>query len=256
MADVHSKETRSYNMSRIRNKNTKPEMLVRRFLFANGFRYRLHDKKLPGRPDIVLPKYRTVIFVNGCFWHGHEGCKYFVLPKTREEWWREKISNTKNRDARSHKILEADWNIIIIWECEIKKNWQEFLYKIIDQIKFFGYICPKNKFQMKLFGDYIRDLREQQNIPLRKVAAFLDIDTSILSKIERGEKEANKEIVSKLAEFFVLNPQDLLNEFLGESIAKLVYKEKDCDEILKAAEAKIEYLRISNQRQSKIDFNE
>ena len=85
MADVHDKATRSYNMSRIRNKDTKPEMLVRKFLFANGFRYRLNDKKLPGKPDIVLPKYKTVIFVNGCFWHGHENCKYFKLPATRTE---------------------------------------------------------------------------------------------------------------------------------------------------------------------------
>src|SRR5688572_14620702 len=83
MADVHSKEVRSYNMSRIKGKNTKPEMLVRKFLHANGFRYRLHAKKLPGKPDILLPKYKTVIFVHGCFWHGHEGCKYYVIPKTR-----------------------------------------------------------------------------------------------------------------------------------------------------------------------------
>ena len=85
MADVHDKATRSYNMSRIRNKDTMPEILVRKFLFANGFRYRLNDKKLPGKPDIVLPKYKTVIFVNGCFWHGHENCKYFKLPAMRTE---------------------------------------------------------------------------------------------------------------------------------------------------------------------------
>jgi DNA mismatch endonuclease (patch repair protein) len=83
MADVHTKEIRSYNMSRIKGKNTKPEMIVRKFLHANGFRYKLHDKSLPGKPDIVLPKYRTLIFVHGCFWHGHKNCKYFVVPKTR-----------------------------------------------------------------------------------------------------------------------------------------------------------------------------
>jgi len=87
MTDVHNRQTRSYNMSQIKGKNTKPEIMVRKFLFANGFRYRLHDKKLPGKPDIVLPKYKTVIFVNGCFWHGHEGCRYFVVPKTKTEWW-------------------------------------------------------------------------------------------------------------------------------------------------------------------------
>ena len=100
MADVHDKATRSYNMSRIRGKDTKPEMIVRRFLHANGFRYRLHVKDLPGKPDIVLPKYRTVIFVHGCFWHGHEECKYFKLPGTRTEWCREKIE--KNMELRKN----------------------------------------------------------------------------------------------------------------------------------------------------------
>ncbi len=97
MADVHDKKTRSYNMSRIRSKNTKPEIIIRKFLFSQGFRYRLHDKKLPGKPDIVLPRYETVIFVNGCFWHGHKNCKFFVLPKTRSEWWENKIKSNQLR---------------------------------------------------------------------------------------------------------------------------------------------------------------
>ena len=102
MADVHSKEQRSYNMSQIKGKNTKPEMLVRKFLFSKGFRYRLHIKDLPGKPDIVLPKYKTVIFIHGCFWHGHEGCKYSSIPKTRTEWWTEKINkNISNDSVRS-----------------------------------------------------------------------------------------------------------------------------------------------------------
>src|SRR5688572_23648799 len=110
MADVHSKERRSYNMSMIKGKNTKPEMLVRKFLFANGFRYRLHDKNLPGKPDIILPKYKTVIFVHGCFWHGHEGCKYFVVPKTRTEWWITKInSNIENDLKKRNKLLAEGW---------------------------------------------------------------------------------------------------------------------------------------------------
>ncbi len=95
MADVHSKETRSYNMSQIKSRNTKPEMLVKKFLHAHGFRYRLHVKDLPGKPDLVLPKYKTVIFIHGCFWHGHENCKYFVVPKTRTEWWLTKIDPIK-----------------------------------------------------------------------------------------------------------------------------------------------------------------
>lgn len=123
MADVHSTETRSYNMSRIRSKDTKPEMLVRRFLHKNGFRYRLHVKDLPGKPDIVLPKYKTVIFIHGCFWHGHEGCKYYVVPKTRTEWWVEKIEKNKAKDLESEKKLVAvGWKVINIWECTIKND--------------------------------------------------------------------------------------------------------------------------------------
>lgn len=121
MTDVHDKATRSYNMSRIKGKNTKPEMLVRRFLFSMGFRYRLHDKSLPGKPDIVLPKYKTVIFVHGCFWHGHEGCKYFKWPKTRTEWWKEKIMSNKEHDAETMlKLRVQGWNVIYIFECELK----------------------------------------------------------------------------------------------------------------------------------------
>lgn len=120
--DVHSKETRSYNMSRIKNKNTKPEEMVRKFLFSKGFRYRKNDKRLPGHPDIVLPKYKTVIFVNGCFWHGHGGCKYFVWPKSNEEFWEEKITANTERDKRNIAALEQmGWNVLIIWECELKR---------------------------------------------------------------------------------------------------------------------------------------
>ena len=121
MADVHSKETRSYNMSRIKSKNTKPEIVVRKFLFSQGFRFRLHDKKLSGKPDISLPKYRTVIFIHGCFWHGHENCKYFVVPKTRTDWWMNKISTNKNNDIKAVDLLEiARWKVVVLWECELK----------------------------------------------------------------------------------------------------------------------------------------
>jgi DNA mismatch endonuclease (patch repair protein) len=123
MADVHDKKTRSYNMSQIRGKNTKPEMLVRRFLHAQGFRYRLHDKKLPGRPDIVLPKYKTVIFIHGCFWHGHQNCKYYVVPKTRTDWWLRKIGANQANDIKSAKHLRMEkWRIINIWECQLKSG--------------------------------------------------------------------------------------------------------------------------------------
>jgi DNA mismatch endonuclease (patch repair protein) len=121
MTDVHDKATRSYNMSKIKGKDTKPEMLLRRYLHANGLRYSLHNKNLPGKPDLTLSKYHTVIFVNGCFWHGHKGCKYFVLPKTKSEWWRVKIEETIKRDNKILKELkEHGWNSLVIWECELK----------------------------------------------------------------------------------------------------------------------------------------
>ncbi len=113
-------------MSRIKGKDTKPELLVRKFLFSEGFRYRLHDKKLPGKPDVILPKYKTVIFVNGCFWHGHQDCKYFVLPKTRTEWWLNKINTTIANDRKVVESLQNDgWKTIVIWECELKKEKSE-----------------------------------------------------------------------------------------------------------------------------------
>ena len=121
--DVHDKETRSYNMSCIKGKNTKPEEIVRKYLFSQGFRYRKNDKKLPGTPDIVLPQYKTVIFVNGCFWHGHDGCRYFVVPKTNTEFWMNKVSTNIERDNRKQEALkELGWNVIVLWECELKQK--------------------------------------------------------------------------------------------------------------------------------------
>ncbi|MFD2574634.1 very short patch repair endonuclease [Spirosoma soli] len=123
-------------MSRVRSKDTKPELVVRKFLHAQGFRYRLHDKKLPGKPDIVLPKYKTVIFVHGCFYHGHEGCRYFVVPKTRTEWWLDKINGNRRRDADNNaKISAANWRIIIVYECELKPASRErTLQNLLDQL--------------------------------------------------------------------------------------------------------------------------
>ena len=108
-------------MSRIKGKDTRPEMTVRRFLWSNGFRYRLHDKRLPGKPDIVLRKYRTVIFVHGCFWHGHTGCKYFKLPGTRAEWWKAKIERTKEKDSEvMEELRQLGWKVIVVWECGLR----------------------------------------------------------------------------------------------------------------------------------------
>ena len=137
MADVHTSEQRSYNMSRIQSKNTKPEEIVRKYLFSQGFRYRKNYPRLPGKPDIVLPKYKTVIFVNGCFWHGHEGCKYFVWPKSNAEFWKEKIDKNTARDRTNHQLLKAQgWKIIDVWECQLKKDSREAtLEKLIKEIR-------------------------------------------------------------------------------------------------------------------------
>ena len=121
MADVHDKKTRSFNMSRIKAKDTKPEMMVRKFLFSKGFRYKLHDKTLAGKPDLVFPRLKTVVFIHGCYWHGHEGCRYFVIPKTRTDWWLDKIGKNKLRDDDNlSKLKKEGWKVITVFECELK----------------------------------------------------------------------------------------------------------------------------------------
>ena len=121
MTDVHEPEIRSYNMSRIKGKDTKPELIVRKYLFSNGFRYRLHVKTLPGRPDIYFPKYNTVVQINGCFWHGHIGCKFFKIPETRRDWWEAKIDKTRDNDRVNMDCLaNMGLRVLVVWECELK----------------------------------------------------------------------------------------------------------------------------------------
>ena len=122
MSDNHSKEVRSMNMSHIRSKNTKPEELVRKYLFSKGFRYRKNVRKLPGCPDIVLPKYKTAIFVNGCFWHKHD-CQRFVWPTSNQDYWIPKISRNVQRDKEHYQELQKNgWNVFVVWECQLKKK--------------------------------------------------------------------------------------------------------------------------------------
>ncbi len=124
--DKITPEQRHYTMSRIRGKDTKPEILVRQYLFAEGFRFRKNDKRYPGHPDIVLPKYRTMVFVNGCFWHGHEGCKYYTVPKSNTEFWISKIKRNQERDRNDIEQLESKgWNVITVWECQLEKKVRE-----------------------------------------------------------------------------------------------------------------------------------
>lgn len=135
MADNHTHEQRSFNMSRIRSKDTKPEEKVRKYLFSKGFRYRKNVKGLPGKPDVVLHKYKTCIFINGCFWHKHEGCRFFVWPKTNQEYWENKINANIERDNRNyHKLRNEGWNVIVIWECEIKHNFEQTMQGVINEI--------------------------------------------------------------------------------------------------------------------------
>ena len=119
--DKLTKEQRHHCMASIRGKNTGPEIMVRKFLFSRGFRYRLNHPRLPGHPDIVMRKYRTCIFVNGCFWHGHDNCRYFVLPKTNTEFWKAKIERNRARDIEEQrKLASMGWNCITVWECQLK----------------------------------------------------------------------------------------------------------------------------------------
>ena len=121
--DNKTREQRHVNMSRIHAQNTKPEVLVRKYLFGRGLRYRKNVKGLPGTPDIVLPKYKTVVFVHGCFWHGHEGCRYSVIPETNQLFWKEKIAKNRCRDEEKKKELESlGWKVLTVWTCELKRK--------------------------------------------------------------------------------------------------------------------------------------
>ena len=137
MADVHEPAVRSYNTSQIKGKDTKPELLVRKYLHKRGFRYSLHNKNLHGRPDMVFKKYRTVIFVNGCFWHGHKNCKYFTLPKTRTDWWKTKIERTIERENMAiQQLINSNWRVLTIWECQLRpKRMNETLKGVYEALK-------------------------------------------------------------------------------------------------------------------------
>lgn len=135
MPDVLTPQQRHYCMTRIRGIATKPELLVRHWLWSHGYRYRLNVKSVPGKPDIVLRKYRTAIFVNGCFWHGHESCSKYVVPKSNTEFWITKIEHNKERDQKEYKTLtDAGWQVIVIWECQLKKNTIEETMRNVEHL--------------------------------------------------------------------------------------------------------------------------
>lgn len=136
MADRISAEHRSWNMSRIRGKDTKPEIVLRSLMHRAGFRYRLYDKRLPGKPDLVLPKYRTAIFVNGCYWHRHEGCQKATTPKTNAAFWTKKFEDTVERDARKEsQLIERGWRVITVWECILEADPMGLVEGLRNQLK-------------------------------------------------------------------------------------------------------------------------
>lgn len=149
--DKLTKEQRHKCMSSIKGKDTKPELLVRKFLFKRGYRYRLNHPRLPGHPDLVMLKYRTVIFVNGCFWHGHEGCKYFVLPKSNIDFWKTKIERNKERDIEVQKELaKMGWHCITIWECQLKPNIKDQTLESLDYTLSHIYLTDRSRKEYKL----------------------------------------------------------------------------------------------------------
>ena len=165
MTGHHTPEQRHKNMAAIRAKNTKPEIIVRKYLWSHGFRYRLNHPRLPGKPDIVMRKYRICIFINGCFWHGHEGCKYFVMPKSRTDFWQAKITRNQERDKEVKKQLaKMGWHSMTIWECELKttkrdatlESLQYTLNKIyLQNHQVRKYEIPKDETQMMVAEDNI-----------------------------------------------------------------------------------------------------
>ena len=134
--DKISKEKRSKNMSKIKSHDTSIEIKVRKYLFSQGFRYRKNVKSLPGKPDIVLSKYKTVIFINGCFWHRHPGCKYATTPSSHQEFWQKKFTANVKNDQKNHKLLtESGWNVIVLWECEIEHDFVNLMIKLIKELR-------------------------------------------------------------------------------------------------------------------------
>ena len=156
--DIWDKNKRSECMSKIRSKDTKPELTLRKALFARGFRYRVNDKHLPGKPDIVLPKYKTVLFLHGCFWHRHEGCKYANTPKTNTEFWVDKITSNSQRDeVNAEKLMALGWNVIIVWECEIRHKYKHDLTLLIDKIE--AEICGNRP--KKIFVKFYEEIEDK-----------------------------------------------------------------------------------------------
>ena len=197
MSDVLTLLQRHHCMSRIRGKNTKPEILVRKGLHARGFRFRLHNKKLPGSPDIVLPKYGVAIMVNGCFWHGHKGCRYATKPKSNVEFWETKIARNRHRDEVTAAHLEAlGWTVITIWECELRANSQldDRLNTLAEEIRR-AYEAKRIKDRDKRQS---RVLARKEREELLQRQAKLEAEIYSLYPIPKRVKDASEQLSLRL----------------------------------------------------------
>ena len=190
--DTLTLSLRSHCMSRIRGKNTKPEFLVRKGLHARGFRFRLHNKKLPGSPDIVLPKYAVAIMVNGCFWHEHKGCRYATKSKTNIEFWETKIARNRHRDEVTTAHLEAlGWTVITVWECELRGKLESNvrLDKLADEIRFIG----ESKIQQEAMRQQNRSMGRKLREEMIRRQAQLEAEIDLLFPIPTRIKKASLE---------------------------------------------------------------
>ena len=192
MLDKLTPSQRHRCMSRIRGKNTKPEILVRKGLHARGFRFRLQDRRLPGRPDIVLPKYGVAIMVNGCFWHGHKGCRYATMPKSNVEFWYAKIARNRHRDEVTTAHLEAlGWTVITVWECELlgKLESNTRLDKLADEIRFIGESKKRQEAVRQQNRSVTKKLREEILHRQSQLEAEIDLLFPIPTRIKKASLE-------------------------------------------------------------------
>lgn len=190
MSDTLTPAQRSYNMSRIRSRNTTPERAVRHALWHNGYRYRLNDKRLPGSPDLVLPKYRAVIFINGCFWHGHRGCTKYVVPKTNEAFWREKIARNIARDELNAQRLDTlAWTVITVWECELGKNTDATIARIEADLQ-----AAKDKYdKWTALRRESREYAREQARKHREILALVEAELNLPKSLRRYAMKAKEE---------------------------------------------------------------
>ena len=191
MSDIKTHAQRSYNMSRIRSRNTSPEKIVRAELWRRGYRYRLNDKRLPGKPDLVLPKYRAVIFINGCFWHGHRGCPKYVEPKTNAGLWKEKIAANIARDELNAQRLDTlSWTVITVWECELsKKNRDATIARIEADLR-----AAKDKYdKWTALRRESREYAREQARKHREILAQVEAELNLPKSLRRYAKKAQEE---------------------------------------------------------------